>query len=129
VNDAALNSASEGAKLRSLLAGLTLDLELFQLRLALERSYSPDQPRKPAGHPAGGRRMREADIAPAKLNYLQVAETWQEYIQANCRGSIYREFPSQFLNMDTSDLKSAAKAKDPAARKAHKLLFDLRFKK
>ena len=92
MNDAALNSASEVARLRSLLAGLTLDLKLFKLRLALERSYSPDQPRIPAGHPAGGRWMREADIVPARSNYLQAAETCQEYIQANCSGSIYREF-------------------------------------
>jgi hypothetical protein len=129
MSDAALNSASEVAMLRSLLAGLTLDLKLFKLRLALERSYSPEQPRIPAGQPAGGQWTREADIPPVRSNYLQVAETCQEYIQANCRGSIYREFPSQFLDVDISDLKAAAKARDPAARKAHKLLFDLRFKK
>lgn len=129
MNDAALNSVSEVAALRSLLAGLTLDLKLFRLRLALERSYSPEQPRIPAGRPDSGQWTRGGDSSPISSNYLQVAETCQEYIQANCRGSIYRGFPSQFLNMDISDLKAAAKARDPGARKAHKLLFDLRFKK
>lgn len=123
------NPSFEVALLRSLVAGLTFEFKLLKLRLALQRAYSPEQPRVPAGQPNAGQWAREAENSRPGSNYQQIAETCQEYIEANCVGKIYREFPRQFLGMDVSDLKAAARANEPGAKKAHKLLFDNRFKK
>lgn len=45
------------------------------------------------------------------------------------KGSIRREFPSEWLNRRWSELERAARAGDKKARKARKLLTDGRFDK
>lgn len=124
MNDVTLETASELAMLRSLVSNLTLDLKLHKLQLLLQRAHSPEQPRISACQPNGGQRVHEAESSHLGSDYQEHAETNQEYIGANCSRKIYRQFLSQFLNMDISYLKAAARAGDPTARKAHKLLFD-----
>ncbi|MBN3806264.1 hypothetical protein GXB81_24870 [Paraburkholderia sp. Ac-20336] len=52
-----------------------------------------------------------------------------DIISAECRGSILREFPSQYLNSSLNDIQGDARVGVKAARKALKLLNDSRFKK
>ena len=82
MNEVAINPESEGATLRSLVAGLTLHLKLFR-RLALQTAYPSEQPRVSAGQPNGGQWVGEAEISHNWPNHVQVAETCQEYIAAN----------------------------------------------
>jgi hypothetical protein len=79
-----------------------------------------------------------SDVAPqtqstANGTVTQLAQdtsrSCADYIAANCKASILREFPGQFLTQPLQDVINAAKAGDPAARKARKLLFDNRFAK
>ncbi|MGC5778306.1 hypothetical protein [Methylobacterium sp. NFXW15] len=111
------------------MASLELDLKLLKLRYVIQRKYSPSQPRAPAGQTNGGQWIDQSTGQQSRSNYTKIAETCQEYISANCRGKINREFPKQFLDRDVSDLKAAAQANEPGARKAYKLLFDNRFQK
>jgi hypothetical protein len=45
------------------------------------------------------------------------------------KGSIFREFPREWMNRRWSELERAARAGDKRARKARKLLTDRRFAK
>lgn len=72
------------ALLRNLVAARKIDLKFFKPRLALQRASSPEQPRVPAGQPHAGERTREEEGSHSRSNYLQVAETCQDYIPANC---------------------------------------------
>ncbi len=56
---------TEARSLRLLLAVLRTETKLVRLRRALNRKYSPDQPRAPAGQSDGGRWCRMA--APAEM--------------------------------------------------------------
>lgn len=123
------NRSFEVTMLRSLMARLALDVKLLKLQLALQRAYSSEQPRAPAGQPNGGQWIGGAEDSRTGSDYQQIAETCQDYIEANCLGKIHREFPRQFLEMDVSELRAAARARKPGAHKAYKLLFDNRFKK
>ncbi|WP_423368006.1 hypothetical protein [Burkholderia sp. LMG 32019] len=52
-----------------------------------------------------------------------------DVISAECKGSVLREFPSQYLGVTLDDIQSDARAGGKDARKALKLLNDNRFKK
>ncbi|WP_233874835.1 hypothetical protein [Paraburkholderia adhaesiva] len=52
-----------------------------------------------------------------------------DIISAECKGSVLREFPGQYLNSPLSDIMSDAASGGSDARKALKLLKDNRFKK
>jgi hypothetical protein len=56
-------------------------------------------------------------------------QTCADFIAENCKGSILRVFPGQFLDLPVDDMLDAAKSGDAAARTARKLLFDNRFRK
>lgn len=55
--------------------------------------------------------------------------TARQFIMKTRKGSINREFPSQWLDKTSDEIEAAAKRGDPSARKAKKLLIDNRFKK
>ncbi|MDP9156024.1 MAG: RHS repeat-associated core domain-containing protein [Pseudomonadota bacterium] len=52
-----------------------------------------------------------------------------DIISSECKGSVLREFPGQYLNSTLKDIQSDANGGDKDARKALKLLNDNRFKK
>ncbi|KVN04239.1 hypothetical protein WT19_12895 [Burkholderia stagnalis] len=52
-----------------------------------------------------------------------------DVISAECKGSVLREFPSQYLGTTLNDIQSDARNGVKDARKALKLLNDNRFKK
>jgi hypothetical protein len=58
-----------------------------------------------------------------------MSQSCADYIAANCKASILRVFPGQYLTQSLLDVVNAAKQGDPAARRAKKLLFDNRFAK
>jgi hypothetical protein len=60
---------------------------------------------------------------------LLVAQDLSQTCAANKQAKVLRVFPGQFLNSTLQDLLAAAKAGDPAARTASKLLFDNRWRK
>lgn len=82
---------------------------------ALPDSATPQAPKPP-------------DSAPIELAQ-DTSQTCAAYIATNRQARILREFPGQFLTQSLQDVLDAAKAGDPAARKACKLLFDNRFAK
>lgn len=102
-------------------------------------NFNPDQSRVPAGNPDGGQWTSEGDGAdspsadaeagPDIPVHLAQAQTCQEFIAENCRASILREFPGQFLHVPIDRVLGAAKSGDPAARQAEKLLLQSRFRK
>ena len=53
----------------------------------------------------------------------------RDIIARECDAGILREFPSQFLDRTVEEINQAARGGDRLARKAKKLLNDLRFKK
>ena len=117
----------EIASVRRLLTGLTFDIKILKLRLALQRKHWSEQPRAPAGQPTGGQWVSPPDCATTEQivteggtrihpGYRKTAETCQDYIAANFRGSVNREFLKQFLDRDVSDLKAAAWANEPGAK-------------
>lgn len=55
--------------------------------------------------------------------------TADEYIGKHFKGSIRREFPSEFLNKTIKEIEREAKKGNARARKALKLLKDGRFRK
>ena len=63
------------------------------------------------------------------VSIIQVGQTCAEFIAANCKASVLRVFPGQFLDVDINDVLAAAKAGDSAAQTARKLLTDGRFRK
>ncbi|QIE27544.1 hypothetical protein SBC1_56550 (plasmid) [Caballeronia sp. SBC1] len=52
-----------------------------------------------------------------------------DIISSECKGSVLREFPGQYLNSTLKDIQSDANSGNKDARKALKLLNDNRFKK
>jgi len=56
-------------------------------------------------------------------------QTCREFIAQNCKASVLRVFPGQFLDVLVDDVLEAAKAGDRAAQTARKLLFDTRFRR
>jgi hypothetical protein len=56
-------------------------------------------------------------------------QTCAEFIAENCKASILRVFPGQFLDVPVDDVLDAAKQGDRAAQTAKKLLFENRFRK
>ena len=52
-----------------------------------------------------------------------------DIISSECKGSVLREFPGQYLNSTLSDIQSDANDGNKDARKAPKLLNDNRFKR
>ena len=58
-----------------------------------------------------------------------LTQTCGAYIALNRQGKVLRVFPGQFLTSTLQEVIAAAKAGDPAAKKACKLLFDNRFGK
>ncbi len=131
---------------RALMKGLGLDPAALD---ALEK-FNPDQPRVPAGSGrasgrwgsgggAGaaaptlighGQALSDISVEPAGPT-VQVAQEMKcsAYITDNCKGSILREFPSEYLDVSVDQMLSDAKAGIRAARKAKKLLFENRFQK
>lgn len=52
-----------------------------------------------------------------------------DIISSECKGSVLREFPGQYLNSTLRDIQSDANSGNKDARKALKLLNDNRFKR
>jgi hypothetical protein len=104
--------------------------------------YTPDQPRVPAGSgresgqwTTGGNsseaQPRPTATAPTSNN-LQVAQTnikCSSFIAEKCKGTIMREFPSEYLDLSVDQLLKDAQSGVQAAVKGKKLLFDNRFRK
>ncbi|WP_289140087.1 hypothetical protein [uncultured Brevibacillus sp.] len=57
------------------------------------------------------------------------SETASNYIAKNRKGSILREFPSEYLDKTLDEIEADAKKGNATARKAKKLLNDRRFSK
>ncbi|MGG1663111.1 hypothetical protein [Brevibacillus sp. NRS-1366] len=57
------------------------------------------------------------------------SETASDYIAKNRKGSILREFPSEYLDKTLDEIEADAKKGNATARKAKKLLNDRRFSK
>ncbi|MCW0002217.1 hypothetical protein OE766_28895 [Pararhizobium sp. YC-54] len=133
----------------------TLIYKLTQLRLMIaaatvqallrKANFNPDQPRVPAGEPGGGQwtdgggfgsiqrrsplnASSESSMTSGGGSY-EVATTCAEHIATSCRGSVMREFPSQYLDVEIDDVRRDAQSGNAAARKALKLMFDKRFQK
>ena len=109
---------------------------------AMLRKYNPDveqEPRLPRGEIGGGEWTNGEEGGPASSSGgeagsglpLQIAEdqTCQDFIAANCRASILRIFPGQFLHVPLDDVFRAADEGDAEARRAKKLLTQERFRK
>ncbi|HXT06166.1 MAG TPA: phage portal protein [Roseiarcus sp.] len=73
-----------------------------------------------------GSGRRAAAGQPSQLVAQDITQTCNAYIAANRQGRILREFPGQFLTSTLQEVIAAAKAGDPAAKKACKLLFNNR---
>jgi hypothetical protein len=56
-------------------------------------------------------------------------QTCREFIAKNCKASVLRVFPGQFLDALVDDVLEDEKAGDRAAQTARKVLFDARFRK
>jgi hypothetical protein len=113
-------------------------------RLAKD-GFDPDEPRVPAGNPDGGQWTGEGDadgnIEPHARHALgpplhdegelQVADsqTCQDFIAENCKASILRVFPGEFLHVPVDEIYRRADEGDAAARRAKKLLSQPRFRK
>ncbi len=116
-------------------------LELKRESVALDK-YNPDQPRVPAGDTDGGQWTRDGETGTSQRHLsihssgeqIQVAQvdldqTCESYITANCKGTIAREFPGQYLTCSLREVLATAKEGNRAAQKACKLLFRIRFLK
>jgi hypothetical protein len=133
----------------ALMEGLCLDPAPLD---GLEK-YDPDQPRVPAGNgrqsgqwgPGSGEAAADGPAVPlighgqalSDISSEPAAPTAQvaqeikcsAFITENCKGSILREFPSEYLDLSVDQVLSDANAGIAAARKAKKLLFSNRFRK
>jgi len=109
----------------------------------LER-YRSDQSRVPPGNVDGGQWTRDGGIGtrtaernfsvhfssePIQVAQVDLDQTCESFIAANCKGSIAREFPGQYLTCSLREILAAAKEGDRSAQKACKLLFRNRFRK
>ena len=77
----------------------------------------------------GSGALTEAQAAMVQAALNKYRSTAVQWIAQNCKGSIGREFPSQFYNKTLEQIKNLKDAGDAAAKKAWKLLNDSRFKK
>jgi hypothetical protein len=101
--------------------------------------YNPDQPRVSAGNPDGGQwtsggwgtdssgsptasSTADPNGQPFELAQIDLDQTCSAFIAANCKASILRVFPGQYLDCTLRELQAAAKEGDAAARTACKLL-------
>ncbi len=110
--------------------------DMFSLMLAraalLERRYDPAQPRAPAGQPNGGQWVGEGGGAagPGDANILLAGgiddadkeKTVQQFVSRNCAARIYEVLPSEFLDMNISEVETMANAGSAKARRCLKLL-------
>jgi hypothetical protein len=146
-----LPDIGEDAAYRLSLAAELLDAGLAPRELARELGfglpagllkYNPDQPRVPAGsgresgqwtsNGAGTGTQTQHRLTPTSPTPVQVAQDdvkCSAFISENCKGSILREFPSEYLDLSIDQLLKDAQAGVPAAKKGIKLLFDNRFRK
>lgn len=72
--------------------------------------------------------LNAPQIHPVDAPWI-LSMTAAEWIAKYCKGSILREFPEEFLDMTLEEIERLAKAGNAKARKALKLLRDLRFRK
>lgn len=104
--------------------------------------YNPDQPRVPPGSGrASGQwtsdgKTSEAQPSPKATpptsNNVHVAQNnikCSAFIADKCKGSIMREFPSEYLDLSVDQLLKDAQGGVQAAIKGKKLLYDNRFRK
>ena len=109
--------------------------------------FDPDEPRVPAGSPDGGQWTSEGNedseakpVLPHRAGPqlhdlpdppLRVAEsqTCQSFIAENCKASILRVFPGEFLHVPIDEVYRRADEGDAAARRAKKLLERPRYRK
>jgi hypothetical protein len=145
-----LPNIGESAACRLSLAAELIDAGVAPRELARELGfalpvdllkYDPDQPRVPAGsgresgqwtsNGAGTGTLTQDRLAPTAPTPVQVAQDVKcsAFISENCKGSILREFPSEYLDLSTDQLLKDAEAGVPAAKKSKKLFFDNRFRK
>jgi hypothetical protein len=97
----------------------------------IRANFDPDQVRVPVGNPDGGQWTDEGtggtpastnvEIGPEKPLQIAQGQTCQSFIAENCKASILRVFPGQFLDVPVDDVLDAAKSGDAAARSAKKL--------
>jgi hypothetical protein len=106
------------------------------------RKYNPDveaEPRIPKDETGGGQwtsggsggSATSSDAEEGPSTPIQIAEdqTCQDFISANCIGSIMRKFPGQFLDVPLADVFAAAKQGDRDAQTARKLLTNKDYRK
>ena len=62
------------------------------------------------------------DNSPDKRLHLAQSQTCRDFIAQNCKASILRVFPGQFLGVSVDEVLRAADDGDAAARTAKKLL-------
>ncbi len=107
-----------------------LGLGLAPMPEALDK-YNPDQSRVPAGNSDGGQwtsgdwegASGTADpSSPFELAQADLDQTCSAFIAANCKASILRVFPGQFLDCTLRQVQAAANEGDAAARTACTLL-------
>jgi RHS repeat-associated protein len=76
-----------------------------------------------------------ARVAPKELRptidraVKELTTSADDFISQSCKGSVRREFPSQYLDKTLEEIRQAAKSGDAIARKADKLLREGRFRK
>jgi hypothetical protein len=71
----------------------------------------------------------DGEIAAARNGIERLLSTAEDIMAKECRGSVRREFPGQFINKTLQEIMKDSKNGVPGADKALKLLNDLRFKK
>jgi hypothetical protein len=81
---------------------------------------TPDQQHAVSGGP---------NEEPTSQIVLAQSQTCAEFIAENCKASILRVFPGQFLDVPVDEVLEAARNGDSAARRATKLLGENRFRK
>ena len=109
--------------------------------------FDPAQPRDPQGRWTSGVQSPGPPLVLAPLHSPRAAESIQglhapdgtpvvhiqqtcaDFIAANCRAIILREFPGQYLDQPLSKVYEDAASGSAAARKAKKLLDQDRFRK
>ncbi|MGH6822508.1 MAG: hypothetical protein ACRECP_03530 [Methylocella sp.] len=141
-----LPDADEAVAYRLFLALKTFDSglspETLMKALGFERTaldvekYNPDEPRVPAGSGRESGQWTSGDSGQLQTPQaaplgVQVAQniTCSDFIAANCKGSVLRVFPGQYLDLPVDQVLSDAKAGVRAAQRAKKLLFNNRYRK
>jgi len=78
---------------------------------------------------AGEGVLSEAQVAAGRAALSKLCCKAADWIAKCCKGSINREFPSEWCGKTLEAIKAAARAGDKTAQKAWKLLNDKRFQK